>query len=376
MNGSEFFDAVWQFVLVTGLSFVVLSLMASMIRFYQLSSPTALLATTAVISGSTRFQAQVAARLGTAYRLPHPFCLLVASGLAVSAELRERSLETIRRAVRQTDVVVELDDGNIGLLLDMPRRWVETVNARLQTALAAGGGLQIGASSCPENGVRAQELLEAAQAAIPATVGCWALAAPRSGTESLPLTEEDDVATDQDGLVDKLTGVLRPDRLRRVMPKFVARFRREGQPISMIYLDVDYLERYNDHYGRAAGDEILRGVGLLLQHQVREDDLLGRVSDDDFVVLMNCPTAAAVAVANRLGNGIKKTTFSVAGYTLKVTISGGVAGCPEHGRTVTQIFDTAHAALLAARDRGRNICLLFDTTMKSYHTASLDVDTF
>jgi diguanylate cyclase (GGDEF)-like protein len=376
LSGSELFDAVWQFVLVTGLSFVVLAIVTSMIRFYQLSNPADFLAATAVISGSTRFQARVAARLGTAYRLPHPFCLLVASGPAASPERRAHSLETLRRGVRQTDVVMELDDGSIGLLLDMPRRHVELVQTRLQAALAAEGGLQIGASSCPENGIRAQELLHAAQAATPATAGSWALAAPPSGTEPPPLTEDDDAALDQTGLVDKLTGVLRPERLRRVMPKFVARYRREGQPVSLIYLDVDYLERYNDHYGRAAGDEILRGVGLLLQHQVREDDLLGRVGDDDFVALLNCSTASAVAVANRLGNGIKRATFAVAGFTLKATVSGGVAGCPEHGRTATQIFDTAHAALLAARDRGRNLCLLFDPTMKAYHTASLNVDKF
>ncbi|TAN37671.1 MAG: GGDEF domain-containing protein [Verrucomicrobia bacterium] len=376
MNWTAFWDAAWQFTLVTGLSFVALCLVASMIRFYQLSSPTALLATTATISETLRFQAYLAARLGTAYRLPDPFCLLIATGPAVAAAIREQTLKIIRNTVRQADVVLALDDGTIGILLDTSRRHVEPIIARIQNALTAAGGLRVGVVSCPENGVRVQPLMAAAQAAIPAAGTDWALATPLTGAEPLPPVEDEDAAGDHGAWVDQLTGVLRPDRLRRVMPKFVARYRREGEPVSLIYLDVDYLERYNDHYGRAAGDEILRGLGLLLQHQVREDDLIGRVSEDDFVILLNCPPAAALLTANRLGGAIKKATFAAAGYTLKVTISGGVASCPEHGRTATQIFDAAHAALRAAQDRGRNMCLLFDDTMKPYHTASLGADPF
>jgi len=376
LNWTAFWDATWQFALVTGVSFVTLSLIASMIRFYQLSSPTALLATTTKISETLRFQAQLAARLGTAYRLPHPFCLLLAHSPDLEESNKARSLDIIRHSVRRTDVVLALDDGTIGVLLDTSRRFVEPIITRIQSALGPSADLRMGAVSCPENGVRVEPLMDAARAAIPTTGAVWTLAAPLTETENLPAAEEDGTTVEQHALVDQLTGVLRPDRLRRVMPKFVARYRRESEPVSMIYLDVDYLDRYNEHYGRVAGDEILRGLGLLLQHQVREDDLIGRVSNDDFVILLNCPPAAALLAANRLGSAIKKATFSAVGYTLKVTVSGGVAGCPDHGRTATQIYDAAHAALQAARDRGRNMCLLFDQTMNPYQTTSLGADAF
>ena len=376
LNWTEFFNATWQFALVTGLSFVVLCIAASMMRFHQLSNPTGLLTTTDGPGATLRFQAQVAARLRTVYRLAHPFCLLIVGGPAAEAAVRAQTLVSLRRILRQTDVVMALDDGTIGMVVDTTRRNAWKTIERIQAALSPIAEVCLGAGSCPENGIRAQPLLEAARAALPSVGAVWAQTAPAATGEKPPMTEDDGTAVEQDDWIDPLTGVLRSDRLRRVMPKFVARYRRESLPISLIYLDVDYLERYNDHYGRAAGDEILRGVGLLLQHQVREDDLIGRVAADDFVVLLNCTPTAALAVANRLSTAIKRETFAATGYTLKVTISGGVAGCPEHGRTATQLFDAAHAALLAAQERGRNMNLLFDQTMLPYHTTSLGADVF
>ena len=372
----DFFDAAWQFVLVAGLSFGVLALLASMVRFYQLSNPTMLMPVEA-ISGSTRFAAQVAERLGTAYRLPQPFCLLIGDSAGpVDAAARGHYVAAIQRVIRKSDVALTLDDGRIGILLDGPRRHLESARVRIQAAVAAQGGVRLGAVSCPENGVRVQTLIEAANGALLTAGVDWKLAEPLAATEAAPAAGEEGSVADQDDWLDKLTGVLRSDRLERVMPKYVARYRREAAPVSMIYLDVDYLTRYNDHYGHAAGDEILRGIGHLLQRLVREDDLIGRTAGDDFVILLNCTPAEALLVAHRLMQQIKQAAFTVAGYALKVTVSGGIAGYPDHGRTAAQILKAAHAALLAAHDRGRNMCLLFDATMQSYEAMMQGADKF
>ena len=376
LNGLELIDAAWQFVLVTGLSFVVLSLVASMIRFYQLSNPVALMPKEAV-SNLTRFQTQVAERLGTAYRLPQPFCLMVLMIPALTdAVERARCAASLQRVVRKSDVVLDFEAGGIGVLVDEARRHLEPTIVRIQAAAAGWGAVRIGVATCPENGARTQLLMDAARAALPMDGTGWKLAEPLATAEPGLAAGEESSLADQDSWLDPLTGVLRAERLERVMPKFVARYRRENAPVSMIYLDVDYLSRYNDHYGRMAGDEILRGLGQLLQHQVREDDLIGRPRGDDFVVLLNCAPADALGVAHRLAGAIKKATFTVAGYTLKVTVSGGVAGYPDHGRTAAQILDAAHAALLAAQDRGRNMCLLFDASMRTYQSLNLSTDTF
>lgn len=361
-------------MLVAGISFVVLTLLTSLIRFYQLQHPT-LLMPAEEISDATRFAAQVAARLGTAYRLPVPFCVLMISGSALAdATRREELCATLRQQTRQSDVMLQLDAETIGLLVDGPRRSAEGVIARLQAAATELGGVRIGGASCPENGTRAQGLLDAARATLPSTGFGWSLALP-AGTQTEPV-EREEAPPSQDAWLDGLTGVLKPERLSRLMPKFVARYRREGTPVSMIYFDVDYLGRYNDHYGREAGDKILRGIGKLLQQCLREEDLIGRTMGDGFIVLLNTPPKKALAVAHRLANQIKRATFTSDGFTLKVTVSGGVAGYPDHGRTAAIIHDAAHAALRAAQEGGRNMCLLFEASMRTYQNLNRGPDEF
>jgi len=374
LNWSDFISAAGQFALVTAVSFVVLTVLASMIRFYQLQHP-ALLTPEDQISDATRFAAQIAARLGTAYRQPQPFCVLMASGPALADPERGAALLAALQAhVRRTDIVLRLDADTIGLLLDGPRRAIEGVIARLQTATMELGGVRLGVASCPENGVRAQPLQEAARAALPTTGLGWSFAAPLAATEFAQESATEEHG--HDAWLDDLTGVLKPERLNRLMSKFVARYRREGSPVSMIYFDVDYLGRYNDHYGREAGDEVLRGIGKVLQHCLREGDLIGRTMGDGFIALLDTTPANALKVAQRLANEIKRATFTSGGFTLKVTVSGGVAGFPDHGRTSAVIHDAAHAALRAAQEGGRNQCLLFNPSMRSYQQLNRGPDEF
>ena len=378
MNWSDFIEAGWQFALVTGLSFVLLCLLASLIRFYQLQHP-ALLMPEAEIDDATRFSAQIAARLGTAYRVPAPFgVLLVAGPDLVNPATREAFLAALKGVVRRSDVVLPMDEHTVGLLVDERRSGLENVIVRLQQATAGLGSTRVGAASCPENGIRAQGLLDAARAALPATGAGWNLAQPAEAkvTATTRTAPAEAAPTGHDAWLDPLTGVLKPERLGRLMPKFVARYRRDGAPVSMIYFDVDYLARYNDHYGQAAGDAILRGIGKVLQQYLREDDLIGRTAGDGFVVLLNCPPVLAQAVAERLANQIKRATFSAGEFTLKTTVSGGVAGYPDHGRTAEVIFDAAHAALRAAQERGRNMTLLFDVSMRPFQTLNRGPDEF
>lgn len=372
MNWADFIDAVWQFALVTGLSFVLLCLLASLIRFYQLQHPS-LLTPESEIDDRMRFAAQIATRRGTAYGV-----LLVAGLDLADPALRASCLTALQQAVRRTDVVLALDDLTVGVLVDERRSGLEHLIARLQLATAALGPTRIGAASAPENGLRAPVLLEAARAALPAAGAGWNIALPAEvpSAAATRAAAEEPAPAGQDAWLDTLTGVLKPERLNRLMAKFVARYRRDGAPVSIIYFDVDYLGRYNDHYGRTAGDAILHGIAKVLQQYLREGDLIGRTAGDGFVVLLSCPPTLALAVAERLANQIKRATFTSGDFTLKTTVSGGVAGYPDHGRTAEVLFDAAHAALRAAQERGRNMSLLFDVTMRPYQTLNRGPDEF
>jgi diguanylate cyclase (GGDEF)-like protein len=125
--------------------------------------------------------------------------------------------------------------------------------------------------------------------------------------------------------------VLQASRLGPALQKFVAQCRRENRPVSVVCLDVDGLRRYNDQYGRRTGDRLLRAVADLLQRITREEDLIARYEEDQFVLALSATPAQALAEAQRLLNGLRRSTFQIEGYSLRLTASLGVAGAPITG---------------------------------------------
>jgi len=388
VDTSNIINAVVQFVLVTGVSFVLLCLLASVIRFYELSAPAMIKPHMAVDEPET-FQIQVAQRISTAYRAPRPFGLFIivfsAAERAPSADeagraaVVARRLAVVQRAVRRSDVVSPLADGAIGLLLEAARAQLPVVAQRLRALLRAAvgevGPAGIGGASYPENGQRGQVLLDQARAAVTADGEGWPLAA-ESGARPAEAGEERPEPAQADWM-DGLTGVLRQERVSRVMQKYVASHRRDERPVSLLYLDIDHLNRYNEHYGREAGDAILRRLGELLQRQVREEDLIGRCGDDEFLILLDCAPADAALVGQRLVGVIKKTPVTGAGQVLKVTVSAGVAGYPDHGITASVLEAAAHTALRVAQESGRNICVRYEKNMRlTQPQAAARVDQF
>ena len=385
MNSTVIFNAAVQFILVTGGSFLLLCLLASVIRFYELAAPAMIKQAGAAADAPELFQGQVAQRISTAYRMPQPFGIFMvvfraAAGSPPSAAAgaeadRARRLALVKQNLRGSDVVCALADGVIGVLLETPRTKLDIIAQRLRAALKASadriGAAGIGGASYPENGRQGQVLMNLARAAALAAADGWQLeaaAAAAAAEEAEPPRPE---------WVDSLTGVLRQDKVGRIAQKFMASHRRAERPVSVIYLDIDHLSRYNTAYGRAAGDGILRDVGALLQRQMREEDLIGRCGDDEFLILLDGAPAAAWVAGQRLVGVIKKTLFSGPGQVLKVTISAGVAGYPDHGRTIRQLIETAHAALQVAQEQGRNICVKYENNMRPYqHRLKSAVDQF
>ncbi|MCX6996185.1 MAG: GGDEF domain-containing protein [Kiritimatiellaeota bacterium] len=386
MNSNAIFDAAVQFLLVTSVSFVLLCLLASVIRFYELSAPAMIKPAGAVASvdAAELFQVQIAQRISTAYRTPQPFGIFMIifaaapeppAGLAAAgaaAALRGRRLAVVKQALRQSDAVCLLADDAIGVLVETPRTKLDIIAQRLQAALQDAadrpGAAAIGGASYPENGLRGQVLMNLARAAALGGAGGWQPAA--SDARPAAAEEAGETAPPLFEGVDSLTGVLRQDQVGRVTQKYVASHRRDGRPVSLLCMDIDHLDRYNKSYGRETGDGILRNLGAVLQQRVREEDLIGRCGDDEFLVMLDCAPEAAWGVGQRLVALIKKTPFSGPGQVLKVTVSAGVAGYPGHGRTAQQLQEAAQVALQVAQEQGRNICVKYDNNMRPYQYRS------
>jgi diguanylate cyclase (GGDEF)-like protein len=146
--------------------------------------------------------------------------------------------------------------------------------------------------------------------------------------------------------------------------------------VSILVLEVDHFERYGEHYGPSAGDEIFRRLGGFLQGAVRESDLVARSEEKIFLIAMGCAPCDAMTAAQRIIGAVKKTAFPVGGSSLRITFSLGVAGYPDHGGHPRQLVEAATAALQTAQENGRSMCLMYEPAMRAARKKSRPAEMF
>jgi diguanylate cyclase (GGDEF)-like protein/PAS domain S-box-containing protein len=154
---------------------------------------------------------------------------------------------------------------------------------------------------------------------------------------------------------DHLTGLFNRRYMEETLERELLRASRKHLSLGIIMLDVDEFKHFNDAYGHAAGDVILRELGILLLSQVRGEDIACRYGGDEFILIM--PDASREVTHERaelICELAKQFRLQFEGQSLApVTLSLGVAVFPEHGAMSTGILRAADAALYRAKHDGR-----------------------
>jgi len=102
-------------------------------------------------------------------------------------------------------------------------------------------------------------------------------------------------------VTDPLTGLGNRRSLERDLELRLSRSRRVGEPVALLYLDVDNLKEVNDRYGHAAGDETLRTLAAVLRSSSRHgSDTAYRVGGDEFVMVLAAERPGADVIAGRI----------------------------------------------------------------------------
>ncbi|MBB4845993.1 diguanylate cyclase (GGDEF)-like protein [Paucibacter oligotrophus] len=177
------------------------------------------------------------------------------------------------------------------------------------------------------------------------------------------------------GLTDTLTGVHNRRYFEHRCLIEIAQARRYRHPLACLFLDVDKFKSINDRFGHATGDEVLRGIGHLIQGQLRAGDTIARYGGEEFVVLLPQTSAEfAREIAERIRASVAQQRFvaaaplpdgsgsetPAAAATLSVTASLGLAMLPsdtagmEASAVAERLVAAADQALYQAKELGRN----------------------
>jgi len=151
------------------------------------------------------------------------------------------------------------------------------------------------------------------------------------------------------------------DRLQQA----IAAAQRHKEHLALMFLDLDKFKPVNDTYGHGVGDLLLKEVAQRIQECLRESDTAARLGGDEFVVLL--PTIEAAQDAGKVGEKILHALnrpFELAGHSLQISSSIGVAVYPEHGRDEKLLVKNADIAMYHAKKNGRNNVKLYQRGMK------------
>ena len=160
-----------------------------------------------------------------------------------------------------------------------------------------------------------------------------------------------------DVLTDLPNRALCIERLRMAVEQAA----RSGQPVAVVFIDLDRFKTINDSMGHHVGDGLLRSIAKRLLQAVRAGDTVSRLGGDEFVIVLNGVRnrdEIAEIVDDRMLPLVRKP-HAVEGFELHVGCSAGIAVFPDDGRDIDHLMRHADAAMYQAKSAGRDQAVFF-----------------
>ena len=161
---------------------------------------------------------------------------------------------------------------------------------------------------------------------------------------------------------DHLTGLFNRRYMEETLERELLRATRKELSLGILMIDVDDFKQFNDNFGHAAGDAVLRDLGVLLFDHFRGEDVACRYGGDEFIiVLLDASLEKTRERAVRLCEHARHLSIHFEGQAFEmITLSVGIAAFPEQGSTSAEILKAADIALYRAKHDGRNRVVMAD----------------
>lgn len=137
-----------------------------------------------------------------------------------------------------------------------------------------------------------------------------------------------------------------------------------NEPIAVLFVDLDGFKAINDSLGHHAGDDFLRSVALALRASVRERDIVSRFGGDEFVLVLRSYRGAdnLNAICRKVLDLVSRPVM-IAGHTVTVTPSIGVAVAPHDGEDADTLMRNADTAMYTVKELGKAGFRFFERSM-------------
>ncbi|MFY3383079.1 sensor domain-containing diguanylate cyclase [Paracidovorax sp. MALMAid1276] len=155
---------------------------------------------------------------------------------------------------------------------------------------------------------------------------------------------------------DMLTGMANRRAFLEGAEQVYARSRANGEPLTLLMLDLDHFKSINDRFGHLEGDRALIAFAQAVKSQLRASDAVGRLGGEEFGVLLPLTTLTeGMEAASRILHSVRALELrDSAGQTYRITTSLGVSALRSSDRSLRDVLDRADQALYLAKHRGRD----------------------
>ncbi|MDO4547166.1 MAG: GGDEF domain-containing protein [Clostridia bacterium] len=160
-------------------------------------------------------------------------------------------------------------------------------------------------------------------------------------------------------MIDALTALYNKPTMESLC---AGRIREKNRELAFAIFDVDRFKNFNDLYGHACGDFVLREMGAALKESFRGDSFAGRFGGDEFLAMIDLEGGGRERARRVVKEALEKIAcIEIEGHEDKISCCAGVAIFRGFGEeTFSELFSRADKALYAAKDMGRGECVVVE----------------
>ncbi|MDY0122601.1 EAL domain-containing protein [Sulfurimonas sp.] len=173
---------------------------------------------------------------------------------------------------------------------------------------------------------------------------------------------------------DSLTTLPNRSYFKKQLKSILEEASQKGSKVALFFIDIDKFKEVNDTYGHDIGDKMLVTVAKRLLNSVREDDVVARIGGDEFVLIAKDIKSIEIVeqLALKLQRKIRQP-LEIDTHIFNVTLSIGIAICPEHGTTRQELLKNADIAMYEVKKTKRDDFKIYNSSMSSEAATKLSM---